>query len=119
MASRRPGRGIRRHRPHERVTSSRSRRTTRQIDRPAAFWQPSRKDPISASACAWAIGLLAAAAVQGAGALTGGLALTSPASFATRALIALAIEGILATLTIAWLHRIPAGRRPLPGGPRL
>jgi hypothetical protein len=68
---------------------------------------------------AWAIGLLAAAAVQGAGALTGGLALTSPASFATRALIALAIEGILATLTIAWLHRIPAGRRPLPGGPRL
>jgi hypothetical protein len=57
---------------------------------------------------AWAIGLLAAAAVQGADALTGGLALTSPAGFATRALIALAIEAILAAITIAWLHRSPA-----------
>ena len=57
---------------------------------------------------AWAIGLLAAAAVQGAGAVTGGLTFTSPASFAARALIALAVEAILAVLTIAWLHRRPA-----------
>jgi len=65
---------------------------------------------------AWGIGLLAAGAVQGAGAITGGLTLTSPASFAARALIALAIEAILAALTIAWLHRSPApgpqARRP-------
>jgi len=40
---------------------------------------------------AWAIGLLAAAAVQGASAL-----------------IALAAEAILAAVTIAWLHRTPA-----------
>jgi hypothetical protein len=57
---------------------------------------------------AWGIGLLAAAAVQGAGALTGGLAFTGPASFAARALIALAVEAILAALTITWLHRGPA-----------
>ena len=57
---------------------------------------------------AWAIGLLAAAAVQGAGALTGGPALTSPSGFTARALIALVIEAILAALTIAWLHRTPA-----------
>jgi hypothetical protein len=57
---------------------------------------------------AWSIGLLAAAAVQGAGALTGRLALTSPASFAARALIALTAEAILAALTITWLHRNPA-----------
>jgi hypothetical protein len=57
---------------------------------------------------AWGIGLLAAAAVQGIGAITGGLAFTSPASFAARALIALAVEAILAALTIAWLHRSPA-----------
>jgi hypothetical protein len=57
---------------------------------------------------AWGIGLLAAGAVQGAGALTGGPALTSPAGFAARALIALAVEAILAALTIAWLHRRPA-----------
>jgi hypothetical protein len=57
---------------------------------------------------AWAIGLLAAAAVQGAGALTGGLSFTSPASFAGRALVALAVEAILAALTLAWLHRNPA-----------
>jgi hypothetical protein len=57
---------------------------------------------------AWGIGLLAAAAVQGAGALTGGLVFTSPASFAARALIALAVEAILAALTIAWLRRDPA-----------
>jgi hypothetical protein len=63
---------------------------------------------LTALTAAWAIGLLAAAAVQGAGALTGGLALTSPGGFAARALIALAIEVILAALTIAWLHRSPA-----------
>jgi hypothetical protein len=57
---------------------------------------------------AWGIGLLAAAAVQGAGAITGGLALTSPASFAARALIALVAEAIPAAITIAWLHRTPA-----------
>jgi hypothetical protein len=60
---------------------------------------------------AWAIGLLAAGAAQGAGALTGGPALTSPGGFAARALIALAIEAILAALTIAWLHRNPAQGR--------
>src|SRR5215470_16172541 len=59
---------------------------------------------------AWGIGLLAAAAVQGTGAITGGLTFTTPASFAARALIALAIEAILAALTIAWLHRNPAVR---------
>ena len=63
---------------------------------------------------AWGIGLLAAAAVQGAGALTGRLALTSPASFAARALIALAAEAILAALTIVWLHRSPARSTALP-----
>jgi hypothetical protein len=57
---------------------------------------------------AWGIGLLAAAAIQGAGAITGGLALTSPAGFAARALIALAAEAILAALTITRLHRSPA-----------
>jgi hypothetical protein len=57
---------------------------------------------------AWGIGLLVAGAVQGAGALTGGPALTSPGGFAARALIALAIEAILAVLTIAWLRRRPA-----------
>ena len=45
---------------------------------------------------AWGIGLLSAGAVQGVGAITGGLTLTSPASFAGRALIALAVEAILA-----------------------
>jgi hypothetical protein len=60
---------------------------------------------------AWGIGMLAAAAVQGAGALTGGLAFTSPASFTARALIALAAEAILATITVAWLHRDPAPGR--------
>jgi hypothetical protein len=57
---------------------------------------------------AWGIGLLAAGAVQGAGALTGGPALTSPGGFAARALIALAVEAILAVFTLAWLHRRPA-----------
>ena len=59
---------------------------------------------------AWGTGLIAAAAVQGAGAITGGLTFTTPASFAARALIALAIQAILAALTIAWLHRNPAVR---------
>ena len=63
---------------------------------------------------AWGIGLLAAAAVQGAGALTGGLTFTSPANFAVRALIALAVEAILAVLTLAWLHRTPAKRTASP-----
>jgi len=61
---------------------------------------------------AWGTGLLAAAAVQGAGAITGGLTFTSPASFAARTLIALAAEAILAVLTIARLHRSPAARPP-------
>ena len=43
--------------------------------------------------------------------LTGGLTLTSPASFTARALIALAAEAILAALTITWLRRAPAPRR--------
>ena len=63
---------------------------------------------ISGLTAAWGIGLLAAAAVQGAGAITGGLTFTSPASFAARALIALVIEAILAALTITWLRRTPA-----------
>ena len=60
---------------------------------------------------AWAIGLLAAAAVQGAGALTGGPALTSPSGFTARALIALVVEAILAALTIAWLRHSPTPGR--------
>jgi len=71
---------------------------------------------------AWGIGLLAAAAVQGAGALTGGPALTSPAGFAARALIALAVEAILAALTITLLRRSPASGPPTRGatpGPSL
>ena len=61
---------------------------------------------------AWGIGLLAAAAVQGAGAITGGLGFTSPAGLAARSLIALIVEAILAALTIAWLHRSPATGSP-------
>ena len=76
--------------------------------RPAA--QLSRR-ALAGLTAAWGIGMLAAAAVQGAGALTGRLALTSPASFTARALIALAAEAILATLTIAWLRRDPAPGR--------
>jgi hypothetical protein len=73
--------------------------------RPAA--QPPHRT-LTGLTAAWGIGLLAAAAVQGAGAITGGLTFTSPASFAARALIALAAEAILAALTITWLHRSPA-----------
>ena len=75
--------------------------------RPAA---PPPSRALTGLTAAWGIGLLAAAAVQGAGALTGGPGFTSPGGFAARALIALAIEAILATLTIAWLHRNPAPR---------
>jgi hypothetical protein len=75
--------------------------------RPAA--QPPHRG-LTGLTAAWGIGLLAAGAVQGAGALTGGLAFTSLGGFAARALIALAIEAILAALTIAWLHRNPAPR---------
>ena len=77
--------------------------------RPAA--QPSHRT-LTGLTAAWGIGLLAAGTVQGAGAITGGLTLTSPASFTARALIALGVEAILAALTIAWLHRGPA-----PGSP--
>ena len=73
--------------------------------RPAA---PPPQRTLTGLTAAWGIGLLAAGAVQGAGALTGGPAFTSPAGFAARALIALAVEAILAVLTIAWLHRRPA-----------
>ena len=73
--------------------------------RPAA--QPSHL-ALTGLTVAWSIGMLAAAAVQGAGALTGGLSLTSPAGFTARALIALAVEAILAVITITWLRRSPA-----------
>jgi hypothetical protein len=79
--------------------------------RPAA--RPSRR-ALTGLTAAWGIALLAAAAVQGAGALTGGLALTSPGSFAARALIALAAEAILATITLAWLYRSPASGPQAP-----
>jgi hypothetical protein len=78
--------------------------------RPAV--QPSRRTTAGLTA-AWGFGLLAAAAVQGAGALTGGLALTSPGNFTARALIALAAEAILATITIAWLRRDTTQARPV------
>jgi hypothetical protein len=79
--------------------------------RPAA--QPPHRT-LTGLTAAWGIGLLAAAAVQGAGALTGGLTFTSPASFAARVLIALAAEAILAAITIAWLHHTPAKRTASP-----
>ena len=77
--------------------------------RPTA--QPSHRT-LTVLSAAWGIGLLAAGAVQGAGAITGGLTFTSPASFTARALIALAVEAILAALTIAWLHRSRAPDPP-------
>jgi hypothetical protein len=73
--------------------------------RPAA---PPPHRTLTSLTAAWGIGLLAAGAVQGTGAITGVLALTSPASFAARTLIALAAEAILAALTITCLHRNPA-----------
>jgi len=76
--------------------------------RPAA---PPPSRALTGLTAAWGIGLLAAAAVQGAGALTGGPGFTSPGGFAARALIALAAEAVLAVLTVAWLHRTPASRR--------
>jgi hypothetical protein len=60
---------------------------------------------------AWGVGLLAAAVVQGASAVTGGPAITSPGGFTVRALIALAAEAILAATTLARLRRSPI-RRP-------
>ena len=63
----------------------------------------------------WGIGLLVAGAVQAAGAINGGLTITSPASFTTRALIALAAEAALAVITVVCLHRRPAPARYPPG----
>ena len=51
---------------------------------------------------------------QGIGAITGGLAITSPASFAARALIALAAEAILAITTTAWPRRKTAHSTQAP-----
>jgi hypothetical protein len=62
----------------------------------------------------WGIGLPAAGAAQGIGAITGGLAITNPASFAAKALIALAVEAILAASTIAWLRRDTAPSAQAP-----
>jgi hypothetical protein len=58
----------------------------------------------------WGVAMLAAGAVQAAGAVTGGLSLTRPSGFAARALIALAAEAILAAITIVSLRF-----RPVPG----
>ena len=52
----------------------------------------------------WGIAMLAAGAIQGIGALTGSLTITNAASFATRALIALAIEAALSVGTVSYLH---------------
>jgi len=71
--------------------------------------QPPRRAVVGLTT-AWAVGLLAAAAVQGAGAITGRLSLTSPASFTARALIALAVEVVLAGTTMAWLRRSRVSR---------
>ena len=79
--------------------------------RPAA--QPSH-GTLTGLTAAWAIGMLAAAAVQLAGAFTGGLSLTSPGGFTLRALIALAAEAILVGVTIAWLRRSHAPRHAGP-----
>jgi hypothetical protein len=78
--------------------------------RPAA--QPRHRAHTRLTA-AWAIGMVAAAAVQGAGAITGGLALTSLAGFTARALIALFAEAVLAAVTIVGLRRDPAQRQPV------
>jgi hypothetical protein len=90
------------HRP---LVAAAARRWPWLTGHPAA--QPSHRT-LTALTAAWGTGMLAAGAVQGAGALTGGPALTSPGGFAARALIALAVEATLAVLTIAWLHRRPA-----------
>ena len=47
-------------------------------------------------------------AAQGIGAITAGLTITNPGSIATRALIALAVEVLLAAGTIGYLRRRPA-----------
>jgi len=81
-------------------------------------WRPAAQPPhraLTGLTASWGIGLLAAAAVQGAGAITGGLGFTSPASFAARSLIALAAEALLTALTIARLHR---SLGPQPAGPQ-
>jgi hypothetical protein len=73
--------------------------------RPAV--QPPRRTLTGLTAI-WAIGMLAAAAIQLAGAFTGRLPLTSPGGFSIRTLIALAVEAFLAAITIGWLRRSPA-----------
>lgn len=62
----------------------------------------------------WGIGMLAAGAAQAAGAISGSLTITNPASFTTRALIALAAEAALAVITVIWLHRRPVPRTLSP-----
>ena len=54
---------------------------------------------------AWGLGMLAAGAAQGIGAVAGGLTITDPAKFAARALIALAVEAVLTAITVACLRR--------------
>jgi hypothetical protein len=66
--------------------------------------------------------MLAAGAIQGIGALTGGLTITDAAGLATRAMIALATETALSAGTVAYLHTadqhlaraddLPTSRRP-------
>jgi hypothetical protein len=73
--------------------------------RPAA---PPPQRALTGLTAAWGVGLLAAAAAQGVGAISGGLAFTNPAGFAVRFLIAVAVEAVLAAVTIAWLRRSPA-----------
>jgi hypothetical protein len=53
-------------------------------------------------------------AIQGAGAITGGLTLTNPVGFTIRALIALAAEAVLAVITIACLRRRSTLRPAVP-----
>jgi hypothetical protein len=61
----------------------------------------------------WGIAMLAAGAIQGVGALRGSLTITDAASLGTRALIALAIEAVLAVGTVVYLRY-----RPAPGPSR-
>jgi hypothetical protein len=51
-----------------------------------------------------------ALSLRGVAKRVGGLTVTSPASFTTRALIALDAEAILTVITVIWLHRKPAPR---------
>jgi hypothetical protein len=66
---------------------------------------------------AWGVALLAAGAVQAAGAVSGGLSITNPSRFAARALIALAVEVVLAVITLAWLRRGRPAPAPRAGPP--